>query len=230
MFAVLVDPDKMDDNSIRNTASMCNHSKVDFIFAGGSLMISNNMEEMIKLLKTETNIPVIIFPGNSLQISKSADAILLLSLISGRNADMLIGKHVEAAPIIRNSNLEIIPTGYILVESGSLTTALYMSNSTPVPYRKPDVAACTALAGEMLGLKTIYLDAGSGASKPVPKDMIKAVKDNIEIPLIVGGGIKSAQECRDACKAGADIIVAGNAVESNLSIIRTFADIVHEEL
>ncbi len=226
-FAVLVDPDKLDGNGCGRVAKLCNSAGVDFIFAGGSLVVNPRMDEMISRLKTETDIPVVIFPGNALQICSKADAILLLSLISGRNAEMLIGRQVEAAPVLKKSGLEIIPTGYMLVESSRLTTAVYMSNSLPVPRNKPDVAACTALAGQMLGLRTIYLDAGSGAESPVSPEMISAVKQNIDIPLIVGGGIRTPEDAIISCKAGADIIVVGNAAEKNPAIIAQLSQAVH---
>ncbi len=226
-FAVLVDPDKLDSSGYEKLARMCNQAGVDFIFAGGSLVINPVMDDMLDHLKSHTDIPVVIFPGSSLQICSKADAILLLSLISGRNAEMLIGKQVEAAPLLKKSQLEIISTGYMLVESGSMTTALYMSNSIPIPYHKPDVAACTALAGQMLGLKTIYLDAGSGAIRQVPTEMIRAVKEQLEIPLIVGGGIKTPEQAKMACDAGADIIVIGNAIEAEPSLIRMFSQTIH---
>lgn len=226
-FAVLVDPDKLCVTGTPGLASLCNEAEVDFIFAGGSLVVDHRMEELVENLKSMTDIPVVIFPGNSLQITDKADGILLLSLISGRNAEMLIGRHVEAAPLLKMSGLEIIPTGYMLIESGSMTTALYISNSHPIPRNKPDVAACTALAGEMLGLKVIYLDAGSGATNPVTTEMISAVKRNISIPLIVGGGIKTPDHCRAACEAGADVVVVGNAIEKDPQLILAMAKAVH---
>lgn len=226
-FAVLVDPDKLDLQKAQVLADLCNGAGVDYIFAGGSLMVKHRMDEMLQHLKSLTNIPVVLFPGNSMQITRRADAILLLSLISGRNAEMLIGKHVEAAPLLKESNLEIIPTGYMLVESGAMTTALYMSNSIPIPRNKPDVAACTALTGEMLGLHTIYLDAGSGATQPVSAAMIKAVKSQITIPLIVGGGIRTTEACVAACQAGADIVVVGNALEADPTLISDFCEAIH---
>lgn len=226
-LAVLVDPDKLTKEKVVEFASLCNSADVDYIFAGGSLVVRYRMDEMISSLKDHTDIPVVIFPGNSLQISAKADGILLLSLISGRNADMLIGKHVEAAPLLKSSGLEIISTGYMLIESGAITTALYMSNSWPIPAEKPDVAACTALAGQMLGMKTIYMDAGSGALQCVPPPMISAVKLQLQIPLIVGGGINTTERCIAACHAGADVVVVGNAFETQPNLITSFARAVH---
>jgi putative glycerol-1-phosphate prenyltransferase len=225
-FAVLVDPDKLTRASCTLLVKACNEAQVDFLFAGGSLVVSSGMELMLEQLKAETNIPIILFPGNAMQVSARADAILFLSLISGRNPDLLIGRHVEAAPMLRDSGLEIIPTGYMLIESGRMTTALYMSGSMPIPADKPDVAACTAMAGEMLGLKAIYLDAGSGALQPVSPEMIAAVKETVNLPLIVGGGIRTPDAAVRACSAGADIVVVGNAIEEQPTLIQSIAQAI----
>jgi putative glycerol-1-phosphate prenyltransferase len=163
-----------------------------------------------------------------LQISKSADAILLLSLISGRNADLLIGQHVIAAPLLKSSHLEIIPTGYMLIESGTQTAASYISNTLPIPSQKDDIAMSTAMAGEMLGLNLIYLDAGSGAKNSVSEAMIRKVKSNINIPLIVGGGINTPAKAIKACEAGADLIVVGNAIEKNARLIKDISTAIHK--
>jgi len=226
-FAVLADPDKLDGSGCSRLASLCNEAGVDFIFAGGSLVVNPVMDAMVSQLRAETSLPVVLFPGNAMQVCRAADAILLLSLISGRNPDMLIGRHVEAAPMLRESGLEILPTGYMLIESGSMTTALYISNSHPLPANKPEVAACTALAGEMLGLKVIYLDAGSGARNPVSPAMITAVKKSVKIPVIVGGGIRTPEQAIAACKAGADVVVVGNAIEEDAERITTLAKAIH---
>jgi len=225
-FAVLVDPDKSTAVSLKKLAVSAEKSHVDFFFFGGSLLTHGIGEEQIRILRENSNIPVILFPGSSLQIFPNAHGILLLSLISGRNPDMLIGKHVESAAILKASGLEIIPTGYILVESGSPTSVSYISNTLPIPSNKPDIAACTALAGEMLGLKVIYLDAGSGALNPVPADMISQVKKEINIPLIVGGGITGPGKAKEALNAGADVIVIGNAIEKNPDLIAVVSEVV----
>jgi phosphoglycerol geranylgeranyltransferase len=225
-FAVLIDPDKLDLSGIPSMAERCNQYQVDYIFVGGSLLVKDNLDEVLLSLKKQTDIPLVLFPGNQMQISRHADAILFLSLISGRNAEMLIGKHVIAAPFIKKSKLDVIPTGYMLIESGKQTTASYMSGTTPLPYDKCDVALCTAMAGEMLGMSAIYLDAGSGALKPVSQEMISQVKENIEIPLIVGGGIRSANDAQNAWNAGADIIVIGNAIESNPELIQEITKLI----
>ena len=167
---------------------------MDLIFVGGSLLTNGNFATCISTIKSNCSIPVVIFPGNSMQVNKDADGILFLSLISGRNPDMLIGNQVISAPILKNSNLEILPTGYILIDSGKPTTVSYMSNTTPIPHDKKDVALCTAMAGEMLGLKLIFMDGGSGATNPISESMIQMVSEGINIPLIVGGGINSAEK------------------------------------
>ena len=223
-FVVLIDPDKL--VSLK-TIDIAESSGVDYFFTGGSLLTNNNLEKCIEIIKKRSSIPVVLFPGNALQISRKAEGILFLSLISGRNAELLIGKHVVAAPLLKSSPLEILPTGYMLIESGKQTTASYMSNSNPIPADKDDIALCTAMAGEMLGLKLIYMDAGSGAINPVSESMIKKVKDHISIPLIVGGGIRTPQMALKACRAGADIIVVGNAIEKDNSLVKSIASAVH---
>lgn len=214
-FALLLDPDKLDAISLGERIADINNYCPDYIFVGGSLISSNNADFVLKTLKNETSIPVIIFPGNGLHVNVNADGILLLSLISGRNPDYLIGQHVISAPILRRSNLEILPTGYMIVDGGKPTTVSYISNTFPLPNNKPEIAACTAMAGEMLGLKIMYLDAGSGAENPVSKEVIRAVKNAINVPLIVGGGLNTTEKIQVALDAGADIVVIGNAVEDN---------------
>jgi phosphoglycerol geranylgeranyltransferase len=223
-FAVLIDPDKFKPDEILPLAA---ESKVDLLLVGGSLLTNGNFEKCVEQIKKKSKIPLLIFPGNNLQISKNADGILLLSLISGRNPDMLIGKHVISAPLLRSSNIEIIPTGYMLIESGTQTAALYMSNTVPIPADKDDIAVCTALAGEMLGLKTIYMDAGSGAKNRISSSMIKKVRAAIRVPLIIGGGINTPEKAKEACKAGADIIVVGNALEKDKSLLKKMAAAIH---
>ena len=225
-FAILLDPDKSTDSQTEHVCRLAAESCVDYIFVGGSLLTNGNLPDCIKKIKSVCSIPVVLFPGNNAQIDKHADAILFLSLISGRNPDLLIGNHVNSAPIIREKKLEAIPTGYMLIDSGRPTSALYMSNTLPIPADKPDIAACTAMAGEMLGLKMIFMDAGSGAGIPITEDMIKAVKKSVDLPLIVGGGIKTAEKAFLNCKAGADMIVVGNIIEKNPSLIKEIAEAV----
>jgi len=223
-FAVLVDPDKYSVNQVKSIAKKAEKAGVPYIFYGGSLITTDHYENYIRLIKDNCSIPVILFPGSHFQLSRKADAILLLSLISGRNPEMLIGKHVIAAPYLKLSKLEIIPTGYILVESKKATAVSYMSGTTPIPGDKDDIAVCTAMAGEMLGLRTIYLDAGSGAQNHVPLTMIRKVKSKIGVPLIIGGGINSAGKAKKILDAGADIVVVGNAIEKDNDLIFKIAE------
>jgi len=222
-FAVLIDPDKADDKAIAALAKTAGDNKADYFFVGGSLLINNRLDDCIRILKDAAGIPVVLFPGNTLQMSWRADAILFLSLISGRNAEMLIGRHVVAAPYLKLSPLEVISTGYMVIESGKPTAVSYMSNSNPIPSDKNDIAMCTAMAGEMLGLKLIFMDAGSGAINPVSSDMISNVKQTIEVPLIVGGGIRTPERAAESAAAGADILVIGNAFEKDPGLIHEIA-------
>ena len=218
-LAVLIDPDKSDSNAIKEKAALCNRFEVDYIFVGGSLIKGDSFDSCLKILRSETKVPVVIFPGSVFQVSGEADALLLLSLISGRNPEMLIGNHVIAAPHIRRSGVEVIPCGYMLIESGKLTSVVYMSNTSPIPSDKTDIAVCTAVAGEMLGHKLIYMDAGSGAENCISDEMVNQVKANISIPLIVGGGIRNAKTASALWKAGADVVVVGNACEKDPGLI-----------
>lgn len=225
-FAVLVDPDKTSNEQIENLCSAAADGGVDYIFVGGSLLTNGSLPNCIRRIKYACNLPVVLFPGNNNQIDGQADAILFLSLISGRNADLLIGKHVISAPVIREKQLEAIATGYLLIESGNTTTALYMSNTHPIPSDKPDIAACTAMAGEMLGLKMIFMDAGSGAKIPISEEMIRTVRKSVQVPLIVGGGIRTPEKAAANCRAGADMIVVGNTIEKNPSLIKEIASAI----
>lgn len=226
-FAVLIDPDKYDPEGLHLVISSAIESSVDCILVGGSLLTYDHLDETLEAIKSKADIPVILFPGSMLQLSEKADAVLLLSLISGRNPDLLIGKHVIAAPYLKNSSLEILPTGYMLIESGPITTAQYISNTIPIPRLKDDIAICTAMAGEMLGLRLIYMDAGSGAEMPVSSSMISKVKENISIPLIIGGGIRTPEQALVSCKAGADMVVVGNAIEKDYSCLKEIAHAIH---
>ncbi|MDP4282694.1 MAG: geranylgeranylglyceryl/heptaprenylglyceryl phosphate synthase [Bacteroidota bacterium] len=226
-FAPLIDPDKYSSEGIKKIACLCEKSGVDFIFYGGSLLIQNNFESYLSILKENCGCPVILFPGSLFQISNKADGILLLSMISGRNPEMLIGQHVIAAPFIKASNLEVLPTGYILTGNTSSSVA-YMSQTTPIPYGKDEIAASTAMAGEMLGLRMIYLEAGSGAVEPIPLSMIRRVRECIGISLIVGGGICNPKDAQDALDAGADVIVVGNALEKNPGLIFEISERIHK--
>ena len=212
-FAVLADPDKIAPADMQYLARLCNDAKVDYLFMGGSLLMAHQMELCIQRFKTESDIPVILFPGSPAQVTPYADALLYLSLISGRNSDLLIGQHVTSAPQVKAAGLEVISTGYMIIDGGVQTTVSYMSNTMPIPADKPEIALCTAWAGELQGKHVIYLDAGSGARRPVSEEMIRRVSSQVEIPLIVGGGILSPEKVYENCKAGANLIVVGNAIE-----------------
>lgn len=228
LFAILIDPDKQDAKDLLKLIEKCNSTKVDMFFVGGSLLTNDYLKNCITTIKNNSKIPVVLFPGNAMQVDEQADAILFLSLISGRNAEMLIGKQVITAPILKKSSLEVIPTGYMLIDSGKQTTVSYMSNTTPIPHDKEQVAKCTALAGEMLGLKMIFMDGGSGALNPISTKMIRSVSKTIDVPLVIGGGINSGKKAIENCKAGADIIVVGNAIEKNERLINEIAISIQE--
>jgi len=227
LFSILVDPDKQDKNALLNIIEKATTAKVDFFFVGGSLLTHDSLDSCLTTLKENSDIPVILFPGNAMQVNDKADGILFLSLISGRNAEMLIGKQVITAPILKQSSLEVLPTGYMLIDSGKPTTVSYMSNTTPIPNDKNAVAACTAMAGEMLGLKLIFMDGGSGAKNPITEKMIATVKKSVDCPIIIGGGISSGEKAIANCKAGADIIVVGNAIEKEVNLISEISDAIH---
>jgi len=226
-FSVLIDPDKVDFPAIEQLVSLAVTAKVDYFFVGGSLVMADNLDEYIQLIKSSCNIPVILFPGSPSQLSKYADALLYLSLISGRNAELLIGQHVISAPFVKHSGLEIMPTGYMVIDGGAPTTISYISNASPIPADKNEIAMCTAMAGEMLGMKLIYMDAGSGAKRPISEHMIEKVAKHIEVPLIIGGGITDPEKAYLNCKAGADIIVVGNAIEKDPSLIIEMSNAIH---
>lgn len=224
---VLIDPDKIQAGQLEQILDLAGRAGVDYFFVGGSLIVHDGLDACLRTISAHSDIPTILFPGSTYQINDRADAILYLSLISGRNAELLIGQQVVAAPYLKASPLEVISTGYLLIDGGVQTTVSYMSNTQPIPADKNDIAVCTALAGEMLGLKMLYLDAGSGAHRPVSSSMIRAVRRNIDIPLIVGGGIRSPERALAGIHAGADLIVVGNAVEKSPSLILEMADAVH---
>ncbi len=226
-LAILLDPDNVSLSSVNQVVTLAVAANTDYFFVGGSLVVSDNLDQTILLIKSLCSIPVLLFPGAPSQISKHADALLYLSLISGRNAELLIGQHVISAPAVKRSGLEIISTGYMVIDGGSPTTVSYISNATPIPADKADIALCTAMAGEMLGNKLIYMDAGSGAKTPITEKMISTVAQNIDVPLIIGGGIKEAEKAYLACKAGADVIVIGNAFEKDFSLIKEMSEAVH---
>ncbi|MGC1243035.1 MAG: geranylgeranylglyceryl/heptaprenylglyceryl phosphate synthase [Chryseosolibacter sp.] len=228
-IAVLVDPDKAEDPArLLHLINLANENCVDYFFVGGSLVTSTNLSDVVKRIKENVTIPVVLFPGNAIQVEASADAILFLSLISGRNPELLIGQHVVAAPILKNTRLEVIPTGYMLINSGKITSVAYISNTMPIPDDKYSLAASTALAGQMLGLQAVYIDAGSGAEKEISPRMIAAVRKAITIPLIVGGGINTARKAISALEGGADMIVIGNALEKDPDLLTEVAEKIYE--
>jgi putative glycerol-1-phosphate prenyltransferase len=226
-FVVLIDPDKVTSSSLSSLVDIANGAGVDYFFVGGSLVVSDHLDECIQQIKKESAIPIILFPGSPSQISKYADALLYLSLISGRNPELLIGQHVISAPFVRKSGLEIISTGYMVIDGGAPTTVSYISGAAPIPADKAEIALCTAMAGEMLGNKLIYMDAGSGAKKPITEEMIALVAKNIDVPLVIGGGIRDAEKAYRNCKAGADVIVVGNAIEKEPSLLEEMAAAIH---
>ncbi|MGQ1785451.1 MULTISPECIES: geranylgeranylglyceryl/heptaprenylglyceryl phosphate synthase [unclassified Saccharicrinis] len=226
LFAVLIDPDKFPHKNLLKIITAMEAASPDFILVGGSL-VNERVEMVVHVLKKHLTIPVVLFPGNLMQLTPNADGILFISLISGRNPELLIGNHVTSAPFLKNSGMEILSTGYILIEGGTTTSVEYMSQTRPIPANKSEIAVATAMAGEMLGQKLIYLESGSGAHNPVPQDMIQAVRNNISTPLIVGGGLNSVEKVENACEAGADIVVVGNAFEKDLSLLKEFKDVIH---
>ncbi len=229
LLFILIDPDKVEQKSLSDFVTNSDIAGVDGYLVGGSLSLVAHLDDIIQVVKKVTSKPVIIFPGGVHHITGTADAILFISMISGRNADHLIGQHVIAAPIVKQLQLEAISTGYMLIESGKTTTAEFMSNSKPIPRHKPEIAAAHALAAEYLGMKLVYLEAGSGADQSVPDEMISFVAKMINIPLIVGGGIRTPEMAYQKVKAGASIIVIGNHFEDsrNHIQIKTFVDAVH---
>ncbi len=227
-FALLIDPDTINDSgSLIKLINIAVENKVDFLFVGGSLLTGNNLHHVVQLIKSHSQLPVVLFPGSTMHIDVSADAVLFLSLISGRNPELLIGQQVIAAPILKRSNLEILPTGYLLIDGDNRTTVSYMSNTVPIPADKYSVAVCTAMAGEMLGLQLIYMDAGSGAKYPISPRMIASVRKSIDVPLIIGGGIDSVEKALTSLKAGADMLVMGNGIEENPNLLIEVSDAIN---
>ncbi|MCB0769021.1 MAG: geranylgeranylglyceryl/heptaprenylglyceryl phosphate synthase [Flavobacteriales bacterium] len=227
-LAVLIDPDMGADQALleRTVQNAC-MAKADMIFVGGSLLTTAAFDHCVELVKRWSDRPVVLFPGSPAQLSRHADAVLFLSLISGRNPELLIGHHVTAAPTVRAMGLEAIPTGYMLVDNGRPTTVSYVSQTLPIPHDKPGIAACTALAGELLGLRTIYMDTGSGAQRTVHPAMVAAVRQAVDLPIIVGGGIRDTASARSLCEAGADVLVIGTAFEEDPERIFHMSEAIH---
>lgn len=229
-FAVLVDPDKIAPADMRYLAELCVDGGVDYLLMGGSLVVDHQLDLCIQRFKAECDIPVILFPGSPAQVTPAADALLYLSLISGRNPELLIGQHVVSAPTVKASGLEVLSTGYMLIDGGVPTTVSYISNSSPIPANKPDIALCTAWAGELQGKHILYMDAGSGAKTPISEEMIHKVSANTAIPLFVGGGIHTPEKVYNNCRAGATIVVVGNAIERDPLLIRDLAQATKETI
>jgi phosphoglycerol geranylgeranyltransferase len=226
-FFVLLDPDRLGIKEIVELAIKSEKGGADGFLVGSSLLLSSRFDESIKQIRSNVNLPVIIFPGNANQVSKYADAILFLSLVSGRNPHLLIGEQVKAAPMIKEFGIEPIPTGYLIIESGKATSVQFMSDTQPIPKDKPDIAKAHALAAEYLGMKFVFLEAGSGAENPVPDLVIQEIRDFISIPIIVGGGITKPEVAYKKVKNGASFVVIGNALEKDDSIIKEFAEAIH---
>lgn len=227
-LAVLIDPDKHTEETLLQLIDLSRNAKVDFFFVGGSLLSNDTFEQTVEVLKQQQQIPIIIFPGNNYQLSQKADAMLMLSLISGRNAEYLISQHVVAAPRIKQLKLKTIATGYILIDGGRITTTSYITQTVPIPNDKPDIAVATALAGEMLGMQLIYLEAGSGALTTVSPKLVHAVKQQVQVPVIVGGGIKTPEAADALCRAGADVLVVGNVLEKSPELLMEISLAVHQ--
>lgn len=217
-LAVLIDPDQS-INSVVKIAQQCESSKVDFVFVGGSLVSTGILCQTIQQIKQNFSGPIYIFPGNEFMIDENADGILFLSLLSGRNPEYLIGKQVVAAPALAISKMDVVSTAYLLIDGGRETSVSYISNTKPIPSDKPDIAVATALAGKLMGMQCVYLDAGSGAIKNVPAKMVQRVKKQVQLPLIIGGGIRHSETALELYKAGADVLVIGNGTEENPELI-----------
>lgn len=228
-YFVLIDPDKQSVNDAVDLARKCQHADVDALLVGGSLLFGPVFEELVQAIKAECDLPTIIFPGSTRQISREADAILFLSLLSSRNPNYIIGDQVISAPILKSIGLEAISTAYLFIEAGNVTSAQYISDTKPMPRDKPDIAIAHALAAEYLGMKMVYLEAGSGAKMSVPEELISALTKYISMPIIVGGGIRTPDEAHKKVKAGASFVVTGNVLEQNrdLGLLKAFSSAVH---
>jgi phosphoglycerol geranylgeranyltransferase len=228
-FLVLVDPDKTSPSQARSLARRFEEAGVDAFLVGGSQGFCGSLGALIAAMKKFSRLPVILFPGSACQISERADAILFLSLLSSRNAEYLIGEHVKAAPLLHRMSIEVIPTAYLLVESGTLTSVQFVTQSLPIPREKTDVAVAHALAGKYLGMKLVYLEAGSGAGAPVPAEMVRAVSLATELPVAVGGGVRTPEEAGRLARSGASFVVVGNALEATgeLSFLKELSEAIH---
>ncbi len=225
LLAWLIDPDVFSEAMETTLQQVAQREWVDLILVGGSLLHRVETDRVVRQIKTKTSTPVLLFPGSAFQLSGRVDAVLFLVLLSGRNPEYLIGKHVEAAPFIERHGLEVIPTSYLLIEGGRISSAQYVSGTIPLPKDRPQLAAVTALAGRYMGQRLVYLDAGSGACEPVSPDIIAAVQRRVPLPLIVGGGIRTPQQARAAWIAGATVVAVGNQLEVTPSLIQQLAHV-----
>lgn len=214
-FLVLIDPDRSSLKTIVEQAIKYEETGVDAILIGTSFMMGNGFGNYVEAVRDVVNIPVIIFPGEKSQITDKADAILFLSLLSGRNPDLIIGEQVKSAPLVKAIGLEAVSTAYLLVDSGQITSVEFISNTKPIPSDKPEIAVAHAVAAEIFGMKLVYLEAGSGAERPVPNEMISAVASGVDIPVMVGGGIRNPETVAQKVASGASFVVVGNHLEQN---------------
>ena len=226
-YVVLIDPDQKNENSLESHVELANHSNVDALFVGGSLIMDGKYKDRVKRIKDLSNIPVIFFPGGAGQLNSYYDAMLFMSVISGRNPHYLIGEQAIAAPMVKDIGVETIPTGYMLMDGGAASTVEFMSGTRPIPMNRSDIAVAHALAGQYLGMKLIYLEAGSGANEPVTTDVVEAVTDALDISVIIGGGIRNPKTAFEKVKAGASIIVTGTVIEESPNLMSELADAVH---
>jgi len=214
-FLVLIDPDRLSLETIVEQAIKCEETGVDAILIGTSFMMGKGFDNYVEAVRDVVNIPVIIFPGEKSQVTDKADAILFLSLLSGRNPDLIIGEQIKSAPLVKAIGLEAVSTAYLLVDSGQITSVEFISNTKPIPSNKPEIAVAHAVAAEIFGMKLVYLEAGSGAGRPVPDEMINAVASSIDIPVMVGGGIRNPETVAQKVASGASFVVVGNHLELN---------------
>ena len=227
-YIVLIDPDKNSEKKLEEKISKINNSGVDAIFVGGSLILDNNCERRVSIIKSLSELPVIFFPGGISQLNKYYDAMLFMSILSGRNPHYLIGEQVVAAPIVKDLGIEVIPTGYLIVDGGNNSSVQFMSGTNPIPIEKPDILVAHALAAQYLGKKLVYLESGSGAKKSIPNKLVNAVNSYIDVPIIVGGGIRSPESAYEKVQAGASFIVTGTVIENDsMAMIKEFADAIH---
>lgn len=218
-IAVLLDPDKFENQDIDSLIDKANFASIDYFFIGGSTGTQEQTKKLVSLVKAKSSIPIILFPGSSEQISNEADGILLLNLISGRNPDFLIGHHINAAETLNNSSIEILSTSYVLIDGGNTSSVSYISQTSPIPRNQLSIIRKTVLAGEQIGHRICFLDAGSGATFPISKEIIETVRKTISNPLIVGGGIRSIEEIKIAFENGANLVVIGNQIEENIDFL-----------